>query len=137
MGVPFFMFWLFGHKESRRACSIIDSYLENIAPIEIGQIRFYARRYLVCHRKKDFAKLLKSVDNKTEVLVACVLANIIRREIALGGYHVYRGVLSMTGVSLLAVWNNCMDVIMENGFISADEINLIRSEIKEEINQAG
>ena len=78
------------------------------------------------------------VDKKQpDQLALMLIMNVIARLLPSGMYHVYRGLLSGAGHSMLAVWNRSLNLLCERGFYTEEEVESDRQWIYEQINGAG
>ena len=89
------------------------------------------------HAGKNAVKQ-KITDGKApRVLVLLLISNIAYRDIASGKYHTYRGLLSMRGTCLRALWCYTMNELEKVGEISAEGKRLADQNLDEAIREVG
>lgn len=92
----------------------------------------------ICEQLRDVARTRASIDEDgltPEALVFLLASNVANAELCSGQHHIYRGVLSQSGRTLLTTFEKASQLIVECGVHSQDEherdMNSIRKEIAE------
>lgn len=86
---------------------------------------------------KDTVKQKIANGKVPRVSVLLVISNIAYRNIASGKYHTYRGLLSMQGTCLRALWHYTMNELEKIGEISAEDKKLADQNLNEAIREVG
>lgn len=123
-------------KETLLALDRICENADNCRLYPMPEVRAWVREVLL----REPAKVVASVRaDKLEpsTLVWLLVTNVLDRELCCGNHHVYRGMLSMSGTSLLGLWDLATRKLTEAGFQSEDEAAKDRSYIREQIKKAG
>lgn len=89
---------------------------------------------------RDVARTRASIDEDgltPEALVFLLASNIANAELCTGQHHIYRGVLSQSGKSLLATFEKASQLMVERGVHSQDEHERDMKSIRKEIAEIG
>lgn len=102
----------------------------------MSQVREWVREKI----NTDVAQIVSAI--RTEKLepstvVWVLVTNVLDRELSCGSHHVYRGLLSGPGNSLLALWDHANERLQASGYHSAKEAERDRAYIREQIKRAG
>ncbi|MDN7138602.1 hypothetical protein J6J34_10300 [Pseudidiomarina sp. 1ASP75-14] len=89
---------------------------------------------------KDVEKTIYSVridGMKPDELALLLITNVIGQHLGCGKYHIYRGVLNMTGQDMLKVWHAAQRTMLERKFVSKSEVEKDNHWIMEQVKGAG
>ena len=86
---------------------------------------------------KDTVKQKIASGKAPRVLALLVISNIAYRNISSGEYSLYRGILSMRGTCLRALWHYTMGELEKVGEISAEDNMLANQKLNEAIREVG
>lgn len=74
---------------------------------------------------------------KPDHLALLIITNVAGRQLSGGWHHTYRGVLSMVGKDLLAVWTAAVMELKKRGYYSEAEVDEDMKWIHNQISQVG
>lgn len=86
---------------------------------------------------KDIEKSIKEEILTIPDVVRNISFNLADALIITGSYHVYRGVLSMSGDALQSVINKCLNYFLENSMWTEEDIKEYKKNLKEAIDEVG
>ena len=113
--------------------------------------RFFAERdEMLCGREAKGLALSLAQSNAAEVIELVktgeltseqaglvVIEVAIANALTLGGYHIYRGVLSSMGRDLRRLWNEVLDVLVERHYLTKEIAEDKRRELGERLKATG
>ena len=94
----------------------------------------------ICEQLRDVARTRASIDEDgltPEALVFLLASNVANAELCSGQHHIYRGVLSQSGRTLLTTFEKASQLIVECGVHSQDEHECDMNSIRKEIAEIG
>lgn len=112
---------------------VADSVLNAVAGVEMLNEEIVSSIYA----GKEALKQKIANGESPRVLVLLVISNIAYREITNGKYHTYRGLLSMQGTYLRALWQYTTNELQKVGEISAEDRRLADQNLNEAIRTVG
>ncbi len=102
----------------------------------MSQIREWVREKIKADTRQIVGAIrVKKLEPSTVVWV--LVTNVLDRELSCGSHHVYRGMLSGSGSSLLALWDHATERLQAAGHHSPEEAEKDRAYIREQIKRAG
>ena len=74
---------------------------------------------------------------KPDHLALLLIINVVGNRIGSGSHHTYRGVLSVLGTDMLAIWNAAQQAMLERGYTSEAEVAKDNQWIQQQVRDAG
>lgn len=89
---------------------------------------------------KDAGKVVYTIRidrMKPDQLALILITNVLGQHLGSGQHHIYRGVLSMTGNDMLALWHQVQSELLKRGYCSEAEVEKDNRWVREQIKGAG
>lgn len=102
----------------------------------MSEVRGWVREK-ISSDKNSIVRAIRRENLEPSTVIWVLVTNVLDRELSCGSYHVYRGMLSASGSSLLALWDHATAQLQAVGYHSADEAEQDRAYIREQIKRAG
>ncbi len=129
---------IFASKEVNTALGVLDE-LDYICDSPAFQLARKVVESTILARQEKFAIALKKQGRTPRQKVYSMLESVVGDDLE-SGYHdffVYRGVLTPTGEELLKVYDRIIDQMREIDYISEEEAQRQKSNIRDRIKEAG
>ena len=121
---------------------------------EVEDTKNEVLNFLSCHSNlssdliKEQAIVLANMSDKTEysiqvdkikpdILALILITNVIGEYISSGSFHIYRGVLNMTGTDMKKIWNAAINELEIKGHYNKEQVDDDHRWLEEKIKIAG